>query len=170
MHSRQTVLFGMGCFWGVERLFSKQEGVISTSVGYAGGHLVDPSYESVCQGDTGHVEIVSVEFDENVISFEQLLILFWEHHDPTQGMRQGNDIGSQYRSAIYVDTEEALDHALLSRDHFQKRLHEEGHVQAITTELKINTHYYLAEEYHQKYLEKNPNGYCALSKSTVSYF
>src|SRR2546423_427643 len=157
----QTVVFGMGCFWGAEKMFWKIPGVISTSVGYAGGSTPNPTYEEVCSGLTGHAEVVRVVFDPRVTSYATMLKIFWESHDPTQGMRQGNDVGSQYRSAIYTYSPAQRDLALESRDLYAKRLAEAGYDE-ITTEIREAPEYYYAEEYHQQYLAKNPRGYCGL--------
>lgn len=163
--AQQQVLFGMGCFWGAERLFWQLDGVISTSVGYAGGYTPNPSYEEVCTGLTGHTEVVRVIFDPNLISFEQLLHHFWEQHNPTQGMRQGNDLGTQYRSAIYVYDQQQLEHALDSKQRYQTLLGQ----QAVTTEIDLGKTYYFAESHHQQYLAKNPNGYCGLGGTGVCF-
>ena len=163
----QEVLFGMGCFWGAERLFWQLEGVISTSVGYSGGYTPNPTYEEVCSGKTGHTEVVRVVFDPNIISFEQLLRTFWERHNPTQGMRQGNDMGTQYRSAIYAYNEQQLEQAIASRDEYQTLLN--SNCSKITTEIEKAGHYYFAETYHQQYLAKNPNGYCGLNGTGVCF-
>jgi len=160
-------LFGMGCFWGAERKFWLAPGVISTSVGYAGGHTPNPTYEEVCSGGTGHAEVVRVVFDPARVSYEELLRLFWEDHDPTQGMRQGNDVGTQYRSAIYTYGERQQAAAEVSRDAYQKALAGAGHGE-ITTEIREAPEFYYAEEYHQQYLAKNPNGYCGLGGTGVS--
>jgi peptide-methionine (S)-S-oxide reductase len=157
----QTVVFGMGCFWGAEKMFWKIPGVISTSVGYAGGSTPNPTYEEVCSGYTGHTEVVQVVYDPARVAFADLLKVFWENHDPTQGMRQGNDIGTQYRSAIYTTTDEQLAEAQASREAFQPVVRGSGYGD-ITTEIgKLDTYYY-AENYHQQYLSdaKNPYGYC----------
>jgi len=157
----QTVVFGMGCFWGAEKMFWKIPGVISTSVGYAGGNTPNPTYEEVCSGYTGHTEVVQVVYDPARVAFADLLKVFWENHDPSQGMRQGNDIGTQYRSAIYTTTDEQLAEALASREAFQPVVRASGYGD-ITTEIgKLDTYYY-AEDYHQQYLssQKNPGGYC----------
>ena len=151
--------FGMGCFWGAERLFWRTPGVISTSVGYAGGSTPNPTYEEVCTGRTGHIEIVRVVFDPERISYGELLKLFWEEHDPTQGMRQGGDQGTQYRSAILTHGEAQQREAEASRDAFQASLKAAGHG-TITTEIHPAPEFYFAEAYHQGYLKKNPNGYC----------
>jgi peptide-methionine (S)-S-oxide reductase len=157
----QTVVFGMGCFWGAEKMFWKIPGVISTSVGYAGGSTPNPTYEEVCSGYTGHTEVVQVVYDPARVAFADLLKVFWENHDPTQGMRQGNDIGTQYRSAIYTTTDEQLAEAQAAREAFQPVVRASGYGD-ITTEIgKLDTYYY-AEDYHQQYLssQKNPGGYC----------
>jgi peptide-methionine (S)-S-oxide reductase len=161
------IFLGMGCFWGAERLFWQKSGVWTTSVGYAGGHTPNPTYGEVCSGETGHTEIVEVVFDPSAISLDQLLQVFWESHDPTQGMRQGNDVGTQYRSAIYVDDDEQLAAVEASRDSYAAALSSRGH-EAITTELAMAEAYYLAEDYHQQYLHKNPGGYCGLKGTGVS--
>jgi peptide-methionine (S)-S-oxide reductase len=159
--------FGMGCFWGAERLFWQTPGVVSTSVGYAGGSTSNPSYAEVCTGRTGHAEVVRVVFDPKLISYGELLKLFWEEHDPTQGMRQGNDRGTQYRSAILTQSEAQQREAEASRDMFQERLTAAG-LGTITTEIRSAPEFYFAEEYHQQYLHKNPNGYCGLAGTGVS--
>lgn len=166
--SQQELLLGMGCFWGAERLFWQLEGVISTSVGYSGGFTPNPSYDEVCSGKTGHTEVVKVIFDPALISLQQLLNLFWERHDPTQGMQQGNDIGTQYRSAVYVYTEQQLTIALESKQQYQQALSKENRAN-ITTEIKQAEPYYFAEEYHQQYLAKNPQGYCGLGGTGVCF-
>jgi len=163
----QTAVFGMGCFWGAERVFWQLPGVWSTAVGYAGGFTPNPTYEEVCSGRTGHAEVVLVVFDPKQISFEQLLKAFWEGHDPTQGMRQGNDVGTQYRSAIYVSGPDQRETAERSRRTYQEQLKEAGHDQ-ITTEIADAGPFYYAEDYHQQYLGKNPNGYCGLGGTGVS--
>ena len=162
-----TLVVGMGCFWGAERKFWQAPGVHSTSVGYAGGFTPNPSYEEVCSGLTGHTEVVMVVWDTAVTSLEAMLRVFWENHDPTQGMRQGNDIGTQYRSAIYWHSEAQRTVAESSRDIFQAELVRAGHG-AITTEIARLGEYYYAEPYHQQYLGKNPNGYCGLGGTGVS--
>jgi peptide-methionine (S)-S-oxide reductase len=159
--------FGMGCFWGAERIFWQTSGVISTSVGYAGGFTPNPTYEEVCTGLTAHIEIVRVVFDPKLISYGQLLKLFWEEHDPTQGMRQGGDQGTQYRSAILTHGEAQQGEAEASRAVFQDRLTAAG-LGTITTEIRPAPDFYFAEAYHQQYLEKNPNGYCGLAGTGVS--
>jgi peptide-methionine (S)-S-oxide reductase len=163
----QQVLFGMGCFWGAERIFWQTRGVYTTAVGYAGGNTPNPSYEEVCSGMTNHTEAVLVAFDPKIIGFEELLKVFWEGHDPSQGMRQGNDTGSQYRSAIYTYSQEHLQAALASRDRFQQLLKRAGYG-AITTEIRAAAEFCYAEEYHQQYLGKNPKGYCGLGGTGVS--
>jgi methionine-S-sulfoxide reductase len=150
--------FAMGCFWGAEKLFWQTPGVISTSVGYAGGATPNPTYQEVCGAKTGHAEAVQVVFDPSRLSYEELLRLFWENHDPTQGMRQGNDVGTQYRSAIYTHTDAQQAAAESSRDVYQRELAKAGHGE-ITTEIKPAPNYYFAEDYHQQYLAKVPNGY-----------
>ena len=160
-------MFGMGCFWGVERMFWKLPGVHMTLVGYAGGYTPNPSYEEVCTGRTGHNEIVRVIYDPKVTSYEDLLRTFWEGHDPTQGMRQGNDAGTQYRSGIYTYTPEQKAAAEASRDAMAPRLREAGYG-AITTEIVEAPTFYAAEDYHQQYLSKNPNGYCGIGGTGVT--
>jgi peptide-methionine (S)-S-oxide reductase len=159
--------FGMGCFWGAERLFWKTADVVSTSVGYAGGVTPNPTYKEVCTGLTGHIEIVRVVFDPTVISYADLLMTFWEEHDPTQGMRQGGDQGTQYRSAILTHGEEQAREAEASRTTFQERLKAAG-LGTITTEIRPAPEFYFAEEYHQQYLHKIPDGYCGLQGTGVS--
>lgn len=163
----QQILFGMGCFWGAERLFWQINGVVSTSVGYSGGFTLNPTYEEVCSGQTGHTEVVRVIFDSNIITLQQLLRTFWEKHDPTQGMRQGNDLGTQYRSAIYVFNEEQLQIASASKEEYQALLgNDKG---SITTDILPAGKYYFAENYHQQYLAKNPNGYCGIGGTGVCF-
>ena len=159
-HLEQIVL-GMGCFWGVERLFYSQSGVYTTAAGYAAGYTPNPSYEEVCSGKTGHNEVVLVVFDPAVISFEKLLTLFWENHDPTQGMQQGPDRGTQYRSGIYTSSDEQQQAALLSKKAYQDALVTKGYG-SITTEILPAPEFYYAEDYHQQYLQKNPGGYCSM--------
>ena len=159
--------FGMGCFWGAERIFWQTPGVYSTAVGYAGGDTPNPTYEEVCSGFTNHTEAVLVVFDPKQVSYEQLLKVFWESHDPTQGMRQGNDRGSQYRSAIYTCGEAQARAAAAARDAFQGALNAKGYGK-ITTEIKPAGEFYYAEEYHQQYLGKEPNGYCGLGGTGVT--
>jgi peptide-methionine (S)-S-oxide reductase len=163
----QTAVFGMGCFWGAERKFWQTPGVWTTAVGYAGGHTPNPTYEETCSGMTGHTEVVLVVFDPAVTSYEQMLKVFWENHDPTQGMRQGNDVGTVYRSAIYTDGPEQAAAAAASRDAFQGQLRA-ARFGDITTEIAPLTVFYYAEPYHQQYLGKNPNGYCGLGGTGVS--
>jgi peptide-methionine (S)-S-oxide reductase len=163
----RTAIFGMGCFWGAERAFWQLPGVYSTAVGYAGGYTPNPTYEEVCSGRTGHTEAVLVVYDPAVISYDALLAAFWESHDPTQGMRQGNDTGTQYRSALYYADQAQHDAALRSRDAYAKQLAQAGHHQ-ITTEIAPAGPFYYAEDYHQQYLAKNPNGYCGLGGTGIS--
>ncbi|MCC1481802.1 peptide-methionine (S)-S-oxide reductase MsrA [Roseibaca sp. Y0-43] len=160
-------MFGMGCFWGVERIFWQTPGVWLTMVGYAGGFTPNPTYQEVCTGQTGHNEVVRVIFDPAVISYEGLLAKFWEGHDPTQGMRQGNDRGTQYRSGIYTYDDAQLAAATASRDAYAPRLAQAGYG-AITTEILPAPEFYYAEDYHQQYLHKNPNGYCGIGGTGVS--
>jgi peptide-methionine (S)-S-oxide reductase len=155
----ELATFGLGCFWGAEKDFWETPGVVSTSVGYAGGYTPNPTYEEVCTGRTGHAEVVQVVYDPHRISYEQLLKVFWEHHDPTQGMRQGNDRGTQYRSVIYTHTDAQRAAAEASRTMFQGELTKAGYGE-ITTEIAAAPVYYFAEDYHQQYLAKVPNGYC----------
>ncbi|WP_165669651.1 peptide-methionine (S)-S-oxide reductase MsrA [Metapseudomonas otitidis] len=162
----EQAVFGLGCFWGAERRFWQQEEVWSTAVGYAGGHTPNPTYDEVCSGLTGHTEVVLVVFDPRVISYERLLAVFWEAHNPTQGMRQGNDIGTQYRSAIYCTSDAQLQAARASEARFQAELDKAGYG-AITTEIAEAPAFYYAEAYHQQYLAKNPNGYCGLGGTGV---
>jgi peptide-methionine (S)-S-oxide reductase len=162
-----TAVFGMGCFWGAERVFWQAPGVYTTAVGYAGGYTPNPTYEEVCSGSTGHTEAVLVAYDTTKTSYEEMLKLFWENHDPTQGMRQGNDVGTQYRSAIYWTTEAQRGAALASRDAFQANLTKAGFGE-ITTEIAEAGPFYYAEDYHQQYLDKVPNGYCGLGGTGVS--
>lgn len=162
------VQFGMGCFWGAERKFWSLPGVVTTAVGYAGGFTPNANYREVCSGETGHAEVVLVVYDENAIAFDALLKTFWESHDPTQGMRQGNDAGTQYRSAIYCDTQAQYDAAVASRDAFQARLRDAG-FGAITTEIVFPAPaFFYAEDEHQQYLSKHPMGYCGLGGTGVS--
>lgn len=160
-------LFGLGCFWGAERKFWQAEGVYSTAVGYAGGLTPNPNYDEVCSGLTGHAEVVRVVFDPRRTSYDALLRIFWESHDPTQGMRQGNDVGTQYRSAIYATSAGQLEAALASREAYQERLREAG-FGSITTEIAEAPEFHYAEEYHQQYLAKNPHGYCGIGGTGVS--
>jgi peptide-methionine (S)-S-oxide reductase len=166
-HGVDTAIFGMGCFWGAERIFWEAPGVYTTAVGYAGGFTPNPTYEEVCSGGTGHTEAVLVAFDVEQASFEDMLKLFWEGHDPTQGMRQGNDVGSQYRSALYWHDEAQRTAAEASRENYQARLKEQGYGE-ITTEIAKAGPFYYAEDYHQQYLAKNPGGYCGLGGTGVS--
>jgi peptide-methionine (S)-S-oxide reductase len=163
----ETALFGLGCFWGAERVFWQANGVYTTAVGYAGGYTPNPTYEEVCTGLTGHNEVVRVVFDPAVVFYESLLKVFWEAHDPTQGMRQGNDVGTQYRSGIYTYTEAQGRAAIASRDAYQKVLSSAGYG-AITTEIEEAPEFYYAEDYHQQYLAKNPGGYCGLGGIGIS--
>jgi peptide-methionine (S)-S-oxide reductase len=163
----QQAVFGMGCFWGVERKFWQLPGVFTTAAGYAAGLTPNPTYREVCSGQTGHNEVVLVVFDPAQVSYEDLLKVFWEGHDPTQGMRQGNDMGTQYRSGIYTFSDEQVWLADASRDVFQKALDKAGHG-SITTEIVPVEAFYYAEDYHQQYLAKNPNGYCGLGGTGVS--
>lgn len=163
----EPAMFGMGCFWGAERIFWQRRGVYSTAVGYAGGLTPNPTYEEVCGGLTGHAEVVRVVFEPTVISYESLLRLFWENHDPTQGMRQGNDVGTQYRSAIYCCSPAQRQAAEASRHAYQQALSQAG-LGRITTEILDAPEFYYAEEYHQQYLAKNPRGYCGLGGTGVS--
>jgi peptide-methionine (S)-S-oxide reductase len=161
----EMAMFGMGCFWGAEKKFW-EAGVYSTAVGYAAGHTPNPSYEEVCSGRTGHTEVVRVLFDPESITYLALLKIFWENHDPTQGMRQGNDAGTQYRSGIYTYAEEQMKHAEDSREEFEKALSSGGYGK-ITTEIRPVLEFYFAEDYHQQYLAKNPSGYCGLGGTGV---
>jgi peptide-methionine (S)-S-oxide reductase len=163
----ETAVFGLGCFWGAERSFWQAPGVYTTAVGYAGGFTPNPTYEEVCSGRTGHNEVVLVAYRPEEISFEELLRIFWEGHDPTQGMRQGNDVGTQYRSAIYVTSDAQREAALASREMYQLKLRESGYGE-ITTEIVEAPEFFYAEDYHQQYLAKNPSGYCGLGGTGVS--
>jgi len=163
----ERAVFALGCFWGAERLFWQLDGVYTTASGYAGGFTPNATYEEVCSGRTGHAEAVLVVFDPDKISYEDLLRAFWEGHDPTQGMRQGNDVGTQYRSAIYTSSESQREAALASRERYQERLGSEGYG-VITTEIEDEPEFYYAEDYHQQYLAKNPAGYCGLGGTGVS--
>jgi peptide-methionine (S)-S-oxide reductase len=163
----QEAVFGLGCFWGAERKLWQQAGVYVTAVGYAGGYTPNPTYEEVCSGRTGHAEVVRVVFDPKQVSYAQLLKLFWESHDPTQGMRQGNDVGTQYRSCIFTHGEAQLQAAEQSLARYQQQLKESGY-SAVTTEIKPASEFYYAEDYHQQYLAKNPDGYCGLGGTGVS--
>lgn len=163
----ELAMFGLGCFWGAERKFWQQEGVYSTAVGYAAGHTPNPTYREVCSGMTGHNEVVQVVYDPQVISYEALLKVFWESHNPTQGMRQGNDSGTQYRSGIYYYSDAQKAAAEKTRQAYQSALKDAGHGE-ITTEIIPAPEFYYAEDYHQQYLDKNPGGYCGLGGTNVS--
>lgn len=163
----EVAIFGMGCFWGAERRFWQQEGVYSTAVGYCGGFTPNPTYEEVCSGRTGHNEVVLVVFDPQKTNYQQLLKVFWEAHNPTQGMRQGNDLGTQYRSGIYTTSDTQMQSAAQTQTLYEQALSAQG-LGTITTELLEATTFYYAEDYHQQYLHKNPNGYCGLGGTGVS--
>ncbi|WP_316015764.1 peptide-methionine (S)-S-oxide reductase MsrA [Roseobacter sp. HKCCA0434] len=163
----EVAMFGMGCFWGVERMFWKLDGVWMTAVGYAGGYTPNATYKEVCSGQTGHNEVVLVHYDPSVISYEDLLKVFWEGHDPTQGMRQGNDVGTQYRSGIYVYDAEQRAAAERTKAEFAPRLKQAGYG-AVTTEIREAPEFYYAEDYHQQYLQKNPGGYCGIGGTGVT--
>ncbi len=162
----ETAVFAMGCFWGAERLYWQLDGVHNTAVGYSGGTSESPNYQDVCSGRTGHAEVVRVVFDPRVVSYQQLLKVFWESHNPTQGMRQGNDVGTQYRSAIYTSGAAQLELAQESRSMYQRELELAG-LRPITTEIVAAMEFYIAEEYHQQYLAKNPHGYCGIGGTGV---
>lgn len=164
----EEAIFGLGCFWGAERKFWQIPGVVTTAVGYAGGFTPNATYEEVCSGGTGHAEVVRIVYDPNKVSYETLLKAFWESHDPTQGMRQGNDVGTQYRSAIYYTTEAQKKSAQEGKRRYQEALTKAQRA-AITTEIRDAPEFYFAEEYHQQYLAKNPNGYCGLGGCGVNY-
>ena len=164
----EIIILGMGCFWGAEKIFWQLDGVYHTSVGYAGGYTKNPTYDEVCSGLTGHTEVVRVVYDPKKLNLKTILIEFWEGHDPTQGMRQGNDIGTQYRSAIFVNNSKNLNDVKTSKTEFQSLLHSAGFSE-ITTEIKNNIDFYFAETYHQQYLYKNPNGYCGLGGCGVKF-
>jgi len=164
----REAVFGLGCFWGAERLFWELPGVYSTAVGYAGGFTLNPTYQEVCSGDTGHIEVVRVIYDPQKISYEQLLKAFWESHDPTQGMRQGNDVGTQYRSAIYVTDAQQRSAAEASKRAYQAQLTAAGRG-TVTTEIRDAQPFFYAEEYHQQYLAKNPDGYCGIGGCGVPF-
>ena len=164
----KAIIIGMGCFWGAEKIFWQLQGVYHTSVGYAGGYTKNPTYEEVCGGLTGHTEVVRVVYNPKIINLRKILISFWEGHDPTQGMRQGNDIGTQYRSAIYVSENEDLIEVKETMIEFQKLLDKSGY-KKITTEIKRDIEFYFAESYHQQYLYKNPNGYCGLGGIGIKF-
>ena len=163
----EQAIVGMGCFWGAERVFWQAPGVYTTTVGYAGGHTQNPTYEEVCSGRTAHAEVVLAVFDPRVTSYEEMLRLFWENHDPTQGMRQGNDVGTQYRSLVLWTTDEQRAAAEASREAYERTLRDAGYA-AITTEIAPAGPFYYAEPYHQQYLAKNPNGYCGLGGTGVA--
>lgn len=163
----ETAVFGLGCFWGAERLFWQTPGVYSTAVGYAAGHTRNPTYQEVCSGQTGHNEVVLVVFDPKKVNYDEILRTFWEGHNPTQGMRQGNDMGTQYRSGIYTYSAEQKAVAEASRDAYNEVLQSKGY-DAITTEILEAPEFYYAEEYHQQYLAKNPGGYCGLGGTGIS--
>ena len=164
----EAIILGMGCFWGAEKIFWQLDGVYHTAVGYAGGYTKNPTYDEVCSGLTGHTEVVRVVYDPKKLNLKTILIKFWEGHDPTQGMRQGNDIGTQYRSAIFVNKSKNLIDVKTSKTKFQSLLHSAG-FNEITTEIKNNIDFYFAEIYHQQYLHKNPNGYCGLGGCGVKF-
>ena len=164
----KEIILGAGCFWGVEKKFYDLPGVYLTSTGYCGGLTKNPSYEEVCSGETGHAEVIKVIYDPELIDFEDLLIVFWECHDPTQGMRQGNDIGTQYRSLIVCSSEKDVEVAKISKEKYQSVLRD-NRFGEITTEILKNKEYFLAEEYHQQYLAKNPNGYCGIGGTNCSF-
>ena len=164
----EIIILGMGCFWGAEKIFWNLDGVYHTSVGYAGGYTKNPTYDEVCSGLTGHTEVVRVVYDPKKLNLKTILIEFWEGHDPTQGMRQGNDIGTQYRSAIFVNNSKNLYDVKTSKIEFQSLLDSAG-FNKITTEIKKNIDFYFAETYHQQYLYKNPNGYCGLGGCGVKF-
>ncbi len=163
----ERAIFAMGCFWGAERKFWEVDGVYTTAVGYAGGYTPNPTYEEVCSGRTGHTEAVLVVFDPSRVTYQELLRVFWENHDPTQGMRQGNDVGTQYRSAVFTTTPEQAQAALRSREVYQELLSARGYG-SITTEIAPAAEFYYGEDYHQQYLAKNPNGYCGIGGTGVS--
>lgn len=163
------LLLGMGCFWGAERRIWGLPGVYVTAVGYAGGLVPNPTYDEVCTGRTGHAEVVRVVFHPEILSLDALLEAFWTSHDPTQGMRQGNDVGSQYRSAIYLSGDQLWDEVISSRERYQKAIERSGMAKVITTEIRKDVDFYYAEDYHQQYLSKNPDGYCGLRGLGVSY-
>ena len=164
----KSIILGMGCFWGAEKIFWDLNGIYHTSVGYAGGYTKNPTYEEVCSGLTGHTEVVRLVYDPNKVQLLDILILFWEGHNPTQGMRQGNDIGTQYRSAIFINHNEHLKKIKETLQIFQSKLNTQN-VGEITTEIKSNINFYFAEIYHQQYLHKNPNGYCGLGGCGVKF-
>jgi peptide-methionine (S)-S-oxide reductase len=163
----ETAYFGLGCFWGAERKFWETDGVVTTAVGYQGGYTPNPTYDEVCSARTGHAEVVKVVFDPARVTYRELLKLFWESHDPTQGMRQGNDVGTQYRSAVFVTSDEQKQAAVETRDAFQRVLSDAGHG-TVTTEIAAAPEFYYAEDYHQQYLAKNVNGYCGIGGTGLS--
>lgn len=164
----EQAVFGLGCFWGAERVFWQLPGVVSTAVGYAGGYTANPTYQDVCSGQTGHTEVVLVAFDPTKVSYAELLKTFFEAHDPTQGMRQGNDRGTQYRSAVYTTSDEQLTEATAAASAYGDALSQAGHSAPVTTEIAPAGPFFYAEEYHQQYLAKNPNGYCGIGGTGVS--
>ncbi len=164
----KTVMFGMGCFWGAERLFWQVPGVYVTAVGYAGGYTANPTYHETCTGRTGHAEVVLAVYDPEKVTLADLMKVFWESHDPTQGMRQGNDTGTQYRSAVYVASPQDLEVVERSREAYQQALKAGGRAAKITTEIRLLDTFYFAEDYHQQYLAKNPSGYCGISGTGIS--
>ncbi len=164
----QQAIFGLGCFWGAEKKFWQQIGIFSTAVGYAGGYTPNPTYDELCTGLTGHNEVVKVIFDPTILSYQQLLMVFWESHNPTQGMRQGNDRGTQYRSGIYTFNNSQHSQALQSREHYQEKLYQ-AKLNKITTEILKVPEFYYAEDYHQQYLAKNPQGYCGLGGLDIRF-
>ena len=164
----KQIIFGAGCFWGVEKKFWNIDGVYLTSVGYSGGDTINPTYEDVCYKETNHVEVVQIIYDPNIVNLNKLLKIFWECHDPTQGMRQGNDVGTQYRSVIYTSNEDDLNEAIKSKEIYQSEL-VKNNFNKITTDIEIAKEYYLAEDYHQQYLAKNPNGYCGIGGTGCSF-
>ena len=166
--NQEEIIFGMGCFWGAEKLFWQTKGIITTAVGYIGGNSKNPSYEEVCSGLSGHNEVVKVRFEPKMIMIDKLIQIFWENHDPTQGMRQGNDIGVQYRSGIYAFSEKQYNVAFETKDHYSSKLKTEK-FSPVTTEILPANKFYYAEEYHQQYLAKNPRGYCALGGTGIKF-
>ena len=163
-----SIYFGMGCFWGAEKLFWKLNGIIVTAVGYAAGNTINPSYNEVCYGNTNHAEVVKIVYDPEILLLSNLLKIFWEGHDPTQGMRQGNDVGTQYRSIVITSTEEQKNETIASKLIYEKKLIKNGFSE-ITTEIENFKNFYYAEDYHQQYLQKNPNGYCGLVGCNVKF-
>ena len=164
----EKAMFGMGCFWGAERKFWSEDGIFTTAVGYSGGYTENPSYQEVCSGLTGHSEVVRIIYDPRIVSLEKILSIFWDSHDPTQGMRQGNDLGTQYRSSVYCTNQSQLDIVLNSKETYQNLLSKSGYGK-ITTEVSTNMEFFYAEDYHQQYLAKNPNGYCGLGGTGIKY-